>query len=182
MIKTLFSKFVSALSLAAMVSAGMSALPVRANDNVFSDPDKFSQWEVVGPTGGDVRVVTIDPRDKDRLYLSTLDGQIHTSADGGKTFSTPIAFGNKAHQPGHADILSLGSLVWLTWKEFDGEQSVIYTMLSRDGGAKWDVPHKLAATADASDHPLLVQRAGRTFVSWNTAQDGYRLIRLEDTK
>ena len=104
------------------------------------------------------------------------------SADGGKTFSTPIAFGNKAHQPGHADILSLGSLVWLTWKEFDGEQSVIYTMLSRDGGAKWDVPHKLAATADASDHPLLVQRAGRTFVSWNTAQDGYRLIRLEDTK
>ncbi len=56
------------------------------NENVFSDSGKFAQWEVVGPTGGDVRVVTIDPRDKDRLYISTMDGQIHTSADGGKSW------------------------------------------------------------------------------------------------
>ena len=41
-------------------------------------------WDIVGPSGGDVRVITIDPRDKNRLYASTLDGQIHTSADGGK--------------------------------------------------------------------------------------------------
>jgi photosystem II stability/assembly factor-like uncharacterized protein len=44
------------------------------------------EWDIVGPSGGDVRVVTVDPRDKDRLYVSTLDGQIHTSADGGKTW------------------------------------------------------------------------------------------------
>lgn len=47
----------------------------------------FSDWQVVGPTGGDVRVVAIDPRDKNRLYISTLDGQIHTSADAGKSWS-----------------------------------------------------------------------------------------------
>ncbi len=53
-----------------------------------ADPDagKFTDWQVLGPSGGDVRVVTIDPRDKNRLYVSTLDGQIHTSADGGKTY------------------------------------------------------------------------------------------------
>lgn len=45
------------------------------------------QWNVVGPDGGDVRVVAVDPRDKNRLYASTLDGQIHTSADSGKTWS-----------------------------------------------------------------------------------------------
>jgi len=52
-----------------------------------SDPDKFNDWSVVGPSGGDVRVVAIDPKDKNRLYISTLDGQIHTSSDAGKTWS-----------------------------------------------------------------------------------------------
>ncbi|KXK03420.1 MAG: BNR/Asp-box repeat domain/two component regulator propeller [Acidobacteria bacterium OLB17] len=46
----------------------------------------FTRWTVSGPDGGDVRVVTIDPKDKDRLYISTLDGQIFTSANAGKTW------------------------------------------------------------------------------------------------
>jgi len=62
--------------------------PASAIDdaNVISDPANFSDWAVVGPNGGDVRVVTIDPRDKDRLYISTLDGQLHTSSDAGKNW------------------------------------------------------------------------------------------------
>lgn len=51
-----------------------------------ADPPKFESWAVVGPDGGDVRTVAIDPRDKDRLYISTLDGQIHASSDAGKTW------------------------------------------------------------------------------------------------
>ena len=51
-----------------------------------NEPVKFNSWDVVGPNGGDVRVVAIDPKDKSRVYASTLDGQIHTSADGGKTW------------------------------------------------------------------------------------------------
>lgn len=43
-------------------------------------------WSVVGPNGGDVRVITIDPRDKDRIYVSTLDGHLHISKDGGRTW------------------------------------------------------------------------------------------------
>jgi photosystem II stability/assembly factor-like uncharacterized protein len=58
---------------------------LSANENPPESP-KFSDWKVVGPSGGDVRVVAVDPRDKDRLYVSTLDGQIHTSADGGTTW------------------------------------------------------------------------------------------------
>ncbi len=57
-----------------------------ADGNVVKDPSNFSEWSVVGPSGGDVRVVTIDPRDKDRLYISTLDGQIHISEDAGKSW------------------------------------------------------------------------------------------------
>lgn len=74
--------FAAALLLTSVVSPALAV----EKKNVFSDPDRFSKWEVVGPSGGDVRVITIDPRDKDRLYVSTLDGQIHTSADGGKTW------------------------------------------------------------------------------------------------
>ena len=63
-----------------------SNLAVLADGNVFTDPGNQSVWSVVGPNGGDVRVVTIDPRDKNRLYISTLDGQVHTSADAGKSW------------------------------------------------------------------------------------------------
>lgn len=51
-----------------------------------AEPAKYGDWEVVGPSGGDVRAVAIDPRDKDRIYISTLDGQIHTSSDGGRSW------------------------------------------------------------------------------------------------
>ena len=67
---------------------------IHASVFALSDPDteladsanSFGDWQVVGPSGGDVRVVAIDPKDKNRLYISTLDGQIHTSADAGKTW------------------------------------------------------------------------------------------------
>ncbi|MEP6788589.1 MAG: hypothetical protein ABJB40_09170, partial [Acidobacteriota bacterium] len=64
-----------------------SALVLLAADtDATAAAASFGDWQVVGPSGGDVRVVAIDPKDKDRLYISTLDGQIHTSSDGGKTW------------------------------------------------------------------------------------------------
>lgn len=56
------------------------------------EPGKFKDWEVLGPNGGDVRVVAIDPKDKNRLYVSTLDGQIHISADSGKSWGLLFNF------------------------------------------------------------------------------------------
>lgn len=50
------------------------------------NPEKFVDWSVIGPSGGDVRVIAVDPRDKNHLYISTLDGQIHTSSDAGKSW------------------------------------------------------------------------------------------------
>ena len=75
-------------ALLVTLAAG-AALPALASDgieNVFTDPNSLTSWSVVGPNGGDVRSVAIDPRDKDRLYISTMDGQVHTSSDGGKTW------------------------------------------------------------------------------------------------
>lgn len=73
--------------LALFVIAASGLTPALADGNVVRDPANFCEWSVVGPSGGDVRVVAIDPRDKNRLYISTLDGQVHTSADAGKSWT-----------------------------------------------------------------------------------------------
>ena len=40
-------------------------------------------WQMTGPFGGDVTAMGIDPRDADRIWLGTSDGQIFRSTDGG---------------------------------------------------------------------------------------------------
>jgi len=52
----------------------------------ITDKDKFSNWTILGPNGGDVRAVEIDPRNKDRVFITTLDGQIYVSNDAGATW------------------------------------------------------------------------------------------------
>ena len=87
MIHNYWHKFRAFSALLAVVLAGTAAAaPLYSDGNVFRDSNNFSVWSVVGPNGGDVRSVAVDPRDKDRLYIGTLDGQIHTSTDGGKTW------------------------------------------------------------------------------------------------
>ena len=52
-----------------------------------ADPGKYSDdWRANGPPGGDVRSLVVDPNNPDRFYLGTLDAQIYTSADAGKTW------------------------------------------------------------------------------------------------
>lgn len=48
--------------------------------------DRFKNWQTMGPSGGDVRSIIIDPNNKDHLYISTLDGQIYTSRDAGNSW------------------------------------------------------------------------------------------------
>ncbi len=72
------------LAIFVIVVSGLT--PAFAEGNVFTDALNMSVWSVVGPSGGDVRVVTIDPADKNRLYISTLDGQVHMSEDAGKSW------------------------------------------------------------------------------------------------
>lgn len=53
-----------------------------------ADPaSKYSDdWRSNGPPGGDVRSLVVDPSNADRFYFGTLDGQMYTSADAGKTW------------------------------------------------------------------------------------------------
>ena len=75
----------SILLSAAILHVSMFAA-LAADDAAVPAAESYADWKVVGPTGGDVRVVEIDPKDKNHLFISTLDGQIHTSTDGGKSW------------------------------------------------------------------------------------------------
>lgn len=100
------------------------------------------------------------------------------STDQGKTFSAPLNFGNLEAHPAHPSVLSLAGRVFLVWKEFDGESTGIFGMYSSDGGRSWTAPSRLASTADISDSPLLTGTNGRAYLSWNTKNEGYRLIEM----
>ena len=100
------------------------------------------------------------------------------SSDQGKTFSSPLNFGNFDAQAAHPYVLSLGSRVYLAWKEFNGESTGILGMHSSDGGKSWSAPGKLATTSDVSDSPLLIGENNRVYLSWNTKNEGYRLIEI----
>jgi len=100
------------------------------------------------------------------------------STDRGKTFSSPLNFGNIEAQPSRPYVLSLGSRVYLAWKEFDGESTGILGMRSVDGGKSWSAPERLAATSDISDWPMLIGENSRVYLSWNTRNEGYRLIEI----
>lgn len=98
------------------------------------------------------------------------------STDRGNSFSTPLNFGNDEAQAGHPHVLSLGKAVFVAWKEFDGRNSIVRLMTSGDRGKSWLPPRQIAATAGASDHPLLIADGSEAYLSWNTAKEGLRLI------
>lgn len=98
------------------------------------------------------------------------------STDQGRTFSAPLNFGGA--RPSHPSVLSTGARVFLVWKEFDGESTGIFGMHSNDGGKSWSAPDRLASTSDVSDSPLLIGTNNRAYLSWNTRNEGYRLIEM----
>jgi len=102
------------------------------------------------------------------------------SHDGGRTFSPPMPIGHSDRAPSRPYVLAASGAVWLAWKEFDGKETTVNLMVSRDGGRTWSEPRAVASTDNASDHPLLVSNGDRVFLSWQTRSNGYRLIALDD--
>ncbi|HEY0457650.1 MAG TPA: YCF48-related protein [Pyrinomonadaceae bacterium] len=155
-----------------------------ASDNGItppSDPVKISEWDIVGPSGGDVRVVSIDPKDKDHLFVSTLDGSIHTSTDGGKTWRLLVNL-NKPQ-------LVLDQLL------IDSRDSkIIYTsghrhkdpggfFMTRDGGATWKEAKELRKTSihsmeQSSKNPDLIL-VGTTEGMWKSENSGEDWKKIE---
>jgi photosystem II stability/assembly factor-like uncharacterized protein len=171
----LTSRFVAAFLVLMLATAAVPA-GFAGDGNVFRDSANFSEWQVVGPNGGDVRTVAIDPRDKNRLYISTIDGQIHTSADGGKSWRLLV---NLERPQLVLDQLFVDST----------DSKVIYTsghrgkfpggfFMTKDGGATWKEAKELRneaihAMTQAKDDPkmLFVGTTNGVWVSKNSGED-----------
>lgn len=87
-------------------------------------------------------------------------------------------FGNPEQQASHPVVASAGQTVVLAWKEFDGKQSSIRSMLSRDGGKTWGAPRTLLTSSNEADHPQLLQSQGRIFLIWNIPEQGSKVVEL----
>jgi hypothetical protein len=100
------------------------------------------------------------------------------SSDGGAHFTPPLPVGDTSRRAARPYLAANGGTVRLVWKEFDGENTGVWLMTSVNDGESWSEPREIAATADASDHPLLVTRGSQTLLSWLTRAEGFRLIPL----
>ena len=91
-IATLLPLVIALLALFSFAFAPNTAVSLAAAD--ATDPGLYSNdWRTTGPPGGDVRGLVVDPNNPDRFYFGTLDGQIYTSADGGKRWQHLYNFG-----------------------------------------------------------------------------------------
>lgn len=101
------------------------------------------------------------------------------SQDEGRTFSDPVPIGRADRNPTRPYVLSGPRGTTIAWKEFDGEKTAVNVMTSHDDGLNWSKPVTVATTTDTSDHPLLVSDGQKTYLSWMTKADGYRIQPIE---
>ena len=127
---------------AAVPAAVPGALPAPPADP--ADTVKFTGFQMIGPAGGDIRSIAIDPRNRSNIYVSTLDAQIYGSGDAGRSwrllanFNKPqlilddlqvdnkdsriiYASGHRHKEPGGFFKSSDGGLTWKEAKELKSE-------------------------------------------------------------
>ena len=71
MLKTIRTRSAAAALSAVAILSSCFSIAAFADDVPPEPTARYSNWQPVGPSGGDVRSVTIDPRDKNKLFAST---------------------------------------------------------------------------------------------------------------
>lgn len=156
---------------------GVLKAPVRAT---------FGQWKIDAcphhggaiVRGGDwgLHLAWYDGNEKKPgLYVARMDGEAWVT-------SPARRFGNAEAQAGHPSLYAQGEHVWLVWKELTETHAVVMARESDDGGRSWGEPRKAAETVGAVDNPFLISDGRQVYLSWNTQQDGYRLIEMGGAK
>lgn len=169
-----FKKFLTSIFVIAITITGVFA------ENSDTDPYRFNGWQVIGPTGGDIRAIAIDPRDKNRLYITTLDSQVYTSPDAGKTWKFLVAFNRP--QLTLDDIIvdaEDSNRVYVSGHRHKQPGGFYYTT---DAGQTWNEAKDLKNEAihgmtQSKKNPnmLVVGSAGKVFVSYNRGEDWKKL-------
>ncbi len=179
MIYRTLKRFVAAAFVVSVIS---NSTVFAADDagNVFTDAQNKGVWSVLGPSGGDVRAVAVDPKNPDKLFISTMDGQIHVSTDAGASWRLLASFGKS--------LLTLDQLL------VDSRDSnILYTsghrgklaggfFKSTDGGQTWKESKELReqaihamTQAKADPNLIYVGTKDGVWVSKNSGDDFSRV-------
>jgi photosystem II stability/assembly factor-like uncharacterized protein len=102
---------------------------------MISLPAAGSTWSRAGLFGADVRALVADPRNPERLYLGTSQGEVYVSTDSGASWSNPRG---SVPFPGHVVenlvVDSRGRLWAASWGLWRGGVIAV----SADGGKTWE--------------------------------------------
>ncbi|HEV7475615.1 MAG TPA: peptidoglycan-binding protein [Pyrinomonadaceae bacterium] len=147
----------------------------------LADPGKYSDdWRANGPPGGDVRSLVVDPSNPDRFYLGTLDAQLYTSADAGKTWQLLYNFNKPKLFVDHIIVDPRDSRTLYVAAHRHKEPGGFFK--STDGGRKWresaelknEALHSLTQ-ADANPNILIAGTFNGIFRSDNSGDSWTQL-------
>src|SRR5271155_2883968 len=121
------------------LSRGFFWLTISCSILLAAFPSAAQTWTAVGPSGGDVRALAVDPSHPDSVYLGTTDGHIFGSQDRGSHWNLLGLAGSAGNAIVTAILIDprdSSTLFASTWtREKYGEGGGVF--LSRDGGKSW---------------------------------------------
>jgi len=97
-----------------------------------------SQWAVLGPDGGDVRSLSYDPHNPDRIFLGTSTGTIFLSTDGGHRWGRFAHLGGDDYVLDHIafDPHDSNTMFVAAWSVENQQAGDLFR--THDGGRTWD--------------------------------------------
>ena len=147
-IATLLPLVIAVFALLCSAFVPKTIVALAAED--AADPALYSNdWRTTGPPGGDVRGLVVDPKNPDRFYFGTLDGQIYTSADAGKQWQLLYNFGKPRLFVDHIIVDSRDSKVLYVGGHRHNTPGGFFK--STDGGVTW---RESAQLKDQAIHSL----------------------------
>ena len=147
------SKLILFVFAAAAMPLAALGFSVDSDADSLADPGKYSnEWRPSGPPGGDVRSLVVDPSNPDRFYFGTLDGQVYTSADAGKTWEYLYNFNRPRLFVDHIIVDPRDSRTLYVATHRHNDAGGFFK--STDGGRRWRESPELKNEAVRRIHPF----------------------------
>lgn len=81
---------------------------------------------------------------------------------------------------GHPFLAEFEDILYLVWKGFDGDSSLINLISSLDNGKSWSESLTLIATSEGSDYPFIIEHPDGLYLSWLSDEYGYVIRSLSN--
>ena len=178
--------FPTLLLTALLLPGAAVGLAASAND---ADSDaagaRLMNWAVTGPMGGDVRSLVFDPRDANRLYFGTIDGQIYRSDDGGETWARLEGFNRPGLIMDHLIVDPRDSNTLYAAAHRHKEPGGFFK--TKDGGRTWKEAEELkgealhSVTQAPKDPDILLAGTNRGIYRSTDSGDSWELLPTQAT-